>query len=317
MKTHSSKLRPVLFSLLTGAVGTTGAVADDSLLGDPNSLLDGEQIAESTQLTDLVDPDFNFRLAAEASGGASSADELAKKLSNPIASMISVPFQNNFDYGAGPDGDGIQFKTNIQPVIPFSLNEDWNLITRTIVPVIYQDDVNRNGSQFGLGDTLLSTWFSPKEPTKGGWIWGVGPVLYLPTGTDPDNGLGVNQWGGGATAIFLRLQGKFTYGMLINHVWGFDDSSSLAPELSNTFVQPFFNYIPGGGWTFALNTESSYNWQADDDELTMPINLSMKKMFKLGDTQAQWELGGRYYVVKPDNAPEWGLRFTITLLFPE
>ncbi len=86
--------------------------------------------------------------------------------------------------------------------------------------------------------------------------------------------------------------------------------------MSNTFVQPFCAYIPGGGWTLTVNTETSYNWRADDDELTMPVNLSAKKMFKLGDQQAQWELGGRWYAVAPDDAPDWGLRFSITLLFP-
>src|SRR6266571_282840 len=110
--------------------------------------------------------------------------ELAKKLQNPVAALIQVPLQNNFDFGGGPSGDGFQYKLNIQPVIPISLNEDWNLISRTILPVVYQENIIGTSSQSGLSDTSESLFFSPKAPTSGGWIWGAGPVLLLPTATD-------------------------------------------------------------------------------------------------------------------------------------
>lgn len=140
-------------------------------------------------------------IAAASPAFAQEAD-LAKQLSNPIASLISVPFQVNYDRGYGPD-DGHRVTLNIQPVIPISLNEDWNLISRTILPVISQDDIaGPSGDQFGLGDTVQSFFFSPKEPTAGGIIWGAGPVFLIPTATD--DLLGGEKWGIGPTVVALK-----------------------------------------------------------------------------------------------------------------
>jgi hypothetical protein len=246
-------------------------------------------------------------------------DNLAKKLANPLAAMVSVPFQNNFDWGGGPNGDGFQWKMNVQPVIPMSLNDDWNLIVRTIIPVISQNDIagtaeNPSGSQTGLSDTVASAWFSPVKPTAGGWIWGAGVASLIPTGTDSDNFLGGNQWALGPTFVALKQEGHWTYGGLVFHVWNVGGDSGR-PPVNGTFIQPFLNYIPGGGWTIALNSETTYNHTAG--QFTIPINLTMKKMFKIGEQHAQWEFGGRYYAETGDQGPNWGLRATLTLLFPQ
>jgi hypothetical protein len=258
---------------------------------------------------DKLEADAVDTTAATAS---STSDDLAKKLANPVAAMISIPFQNNFDFGGGPDGDGVQWKMNFQPVIPLSINEDWNLITRAIVPVISQTDVIGTSSQSGLSDTLVSAWLSPAEPTSGGWIWGVGVASLLPTGTE--DLLTMNQWGVGPTAIVLRQEGKFTYGMLINQVWAADTPSDRS-SVNQMFIQPFFTYLPGGGWTFALNTESTYDFTGG--QWTVPLNLMAAKMFKIGKIPAQWQLGARYYPEAPENGPEWGLRCSLTLLLPK
>jgi hypothetical protein len=245
-----------------------------------------------------------------ATGDAASAAELAKKLQNPIASLISVPLQNNFDFGAGPKGDGFQYKLNIQPVIPFSLSKDWNLITRAILPVVYQENIIGTSSQSGLSDLTESLFFSPKKDFHG-WIWGAGPVFLFPTATH--DLLGTEKWGAGPTAVFLKQEHGFTYGMLVNHIWSYAGESDRA-NFNSTFLQPFLSYTSRTQTTFALNTESTYDWT--HEQWTVPLNLSVKQLVKIGGAPVQFEFGGRYYAERPVNGPDWGLRFTVTFLFP-
>lgn len=239
--------------------------------------------------------------------------DLAKQLSNPVASLISVPFQFNYDRGYGPE-DGHKSVLNIQPVVPISLNEDWNVISRTIIPVIWQDDVaGDSGSQFGLGDVLQSFFFSPKQPTAGGLIWGVGPAFLLPTATDPL--LGGEKFGLGPTAVLLKQDGGFTYGGLVNHIWSVAGDRSRA-DISSTFLQPFVSYTTPDAWTFTFNTESSYDWK--NDEWAVPVNFSVAKLVKLGEQPVSFQVGARYWASSPDNGAEgWAFRAGVTLLFPK
>jgi len=256
---------------------------------------------------------------AEAGTGGGTADdskaaaaELAKKLQNPVASLIQVPVQNNFDFGAGPSGDGFQYKVNVQPVIPISLNENWNLISRTIVPIVYQENIFGASSQSGLSDTVQSLFFSPKAPTKGGWIWGAGPVLLLPTATD--DLLGTEKWGAGPTAVMLKQDGGWTYGALANHLWSYAGESSRA-DVNATFLQPFVSFTTKKFTTFTLNTESTYDWE--NSQWTVPLNGIVSQLVKIGGAPLQFSLGARYYAEKPSGGPDWGLRFAVTFLFPK
>lgn len=244
-----------------------------------------------------------------AEGGDEQA-ELAKKLNNPIASLISLPLQSNWDFGIGSE-NAMRYTLNVQPVIPFSISKDWNLITRTIAPIIHaQSPVAGGDDNTGLGDILQSFFFSPKAPTSGGWIWGAGPVILYPSGTDE---LSAHKWGAGPTAVLLKQESGWTYGLLANHVWSF--SGGGENDISTTFIQPFVGYTTKTYTTFMLNTESTYDWKKS--QWTVPINLMVTQLLKIGGKPISFQVGGRYYAEKPEGGPDWGLRFAVTLLFPK
>jgi hypothetical protein len=252
-------------------------------------------------------------LCASSASAQSSGDnaDLARKLANPVASLISVPFQYNYNSGYGDD-DGSQNYINIQPVIPFSISPNWNVISRTILPVVWQDDViPGEGSQAGFGDSLQSFFLSPKAPGPGGVIWGVGPVIQIPTATD---GIGKNQWGLGPTAVALTQRGPFTAGLLANHVWSLTDNADDG-ETSNTFLQPFLVYTTPKATSFAINTETTYDWE--NREWSVPVNLTVGQIVKVGKLPVQLTGGLRYWLDSPDGGPEdWGARFQVTFLLP-
>ena len=251
-------------------------------------------------------------LAQDTAGDdKAAAAELAKKLQNPVASLIQVPIQNNWDFGIG-SANAIRYTANVQPVVPFSLNEDWNLITRTIVPVIYAEGTtNGAGSKFGLGDVVQSFFLSPKAPTSGGWIWGAGPVFAWPTATD--SALGSEKWGAGPTAVFLRQDSGWTYGVLANHIWSYAGWGDQ--DVSATFLQPFLTYTTRKFTTFGINTESTYDWE--NHQWTVPLNLSVSQLLKVSKQPIGLAIGFKYYADGPSGGPDWGLRFTVSFLFPK
>lgn len=241
---------------------------------------------------------------------APGTEGLAKKLANPISDLISIPIQFNFDTGYGPK-DADRWTMNVQPVIPFSISEEWNLITRTIVPVIYQESVADGlDSEFGLGDVLQSFFFSPKKPVNG-WVVGAGPAVLWPTGTSP--ALRSESLSIGPTAVALRQDHGWTYGALVNHLWSVATSDDR-DDVSTSFFQPFLAYTWPTATTLTVNAESSYDWNAS--EWNVPLNLLISQVMKLGNQPVQLQLGAKYYAESPDGGPEWGIRFGITFLFP-
>lgn len=242
------------------------------------------------------------------------AAELAKKLANPVASLISVPMQYNYDeYGGANDGGAVS-SLSIQPVIPFSLNADWNVITRTIVPLIdRQDFPNEALNESGLGDIVSSQFFSPKSLTAGGWIWGAGPAELLPTATD--DVLGGEKWGLGPTAVALKQSGPWTVGLLTSHIWsvaGDDDRD----DISTTSLQPFLSYTTKTHTTVGTYTESTYDWK--NDQWQVPLIFQAGQLFKIGPQILQLAVAGKYWAEAADNGPEgWGLRLQLTFLFPK
>ena len=246
----------------------------------------------------------------QTESGDDQAAELAKQLQNPVASLISVPFQNNFEFNLGPNDDGFKYTLNFQPVIPVSLSQENNLIIRTIVPIISQDDVIPGTSQSGLSDITQSIFFSPKKPV-GGWIVAFGPVLLWPTGTD--DLLGTEKWGAGPTGLLLKQVGGWTYGILANHIWSYagDDHRNY---VSATFLQPFISYTTKSHTTFGVNTESTYDWH--DKQWTVPVNVFVSQLVKIGGHPVSFTLGAKVYADGPSGGPDWGVRFVVTPLFP-
>ena len=253
--------------------------------------------------------------AAAPTDEAREAD-LAKQLANPVSSLISVPFQQNIQFGIGPANAGWQDLMNIQPVVPFGISADWNLVARMIMPVTYQDEIFPGaGSQFGIGDTTFQFFFSPKAPTKNGVIWGIGPLFFVPSGSYL---LSTSTWGAGVAAVALKQVPKpymgggiFTYGALVTQLW---PVSGAAP-INSLFLQPFVSYTLKNSVTFNFQTQTTYNWT--QSQWMVPLILSVSKVYKFGGQLTSLAFGLKYYPVRPVTAPQWGVQLVVTLLFPK
>jgi len=250
--------------------------------------------------------------ATESAGsGGGDAEDVAKKLSNPVSDIVSVPLQFNWVNGNGPQQD-LRFVMNFQPVVPFAISEKWALIGRWIMP--YESQPASLGSATGLGDITASAFFSPRASS--GLLWGAGPVFGLPTTSDP--ALGSGKWSVGPTAVVLKQTGGWSYGMLWNQLWSFASTSNVdRPDVNRGLFQPFLAHVSPKGVTVTLQSEAIANWSASSSDVwTIPINAQVSKVTHFGPFPLSVAGALGVFVVKPDGGPDWQLRTTFTLVLP-
>jgi hypothetical protein len=248
-------------------------------------------------------PDADARAAA-----ASQAAQLAKQTQNPVSSLISVPFQGNWDMGIG-DSEATGTLLNFQPVVPFGITPSTNVILRVIMPLASQPAAD--GTRVNaLGDIVMSAFFSPA--VSGKVIWGVGPVLLLPTATN--NALGTEKFGIGPTAVVLTQPGPWTVGLLFNQIWSVSGATDRK-DVNTTYLQPFLNYNLGHGLAVGAVMEASANWNADQ-EWTAPLLFMVSKVAMLGKRPVNFQFMAGPMVASPDGGANWRFRFVTSFMFP-
>jgi hypothetical protein len=251
----------------------------------------------------------------------SSASDLAAAAQNPVANMISLPFQNNTFFGVGPDDETANV-LNIQPVIPVNVG-NWNLVNRTIAPLIYLPDLTNGlenlpagfgrGSEFGLGDINHTVYASPAAPGK--IIWGIGPSLTVPTATDEK--LGSEKWSAGPAAVALTMTGPWVVGGLVRQLWSFAGDDNRA-DVSQFLFQPFVNYNMDDGWYLVSAPVVTANWEAESDQRwVVPVGGGVGKLFTIGKQPINSSLQAYYNVESPTFGPDWSIRFQVQFLFPK
>jgi len=264
------------------------------------------------------------------SGNVQAQEELAKQSQNPLGTVISLPFENNVNFGIGPS-DSTAYILNLKPVYPIRIGE-WNLINRLIAPIIYTEgqDIDRlpvddvdfgqgnlislaKGSEFGLGDITYQAFFSPATPSK--WIWGVGPAFQLPTATAER--YESDKWSGGLAAVALTMPGSWVVGALVQNVWSFAGDSDAA-DVNQFLFQYFLNYNLDDGWYLSSSPNITANWEADSsDRWTVPLGGGVGRLIKIGKLPVDFKLTGYYNIEALKNGPDWSAQFTVKFLFPK
>jgi hypothetical protein len=248
----------------------------------------------------------------QAAPSASDSQELAAKLSNPISDLVSVPFQFNWEQNVGPS-KLTRFVLNVQPVMPFAMSKDWNLIVRVIAPLVSQPPLADGGvAASGMGDITPSFFFSPSKPSK--FTWGVGPVFVLPSTSEPT--LGTGKWSAGPTIVALRQSGKWTVGALWNQAWSFSGDPARN-DVNQMFLQPFLSYQATHTVTLTAQSETTANWEVDEGRWTVPINVLVAKLSTFGAFPASYQLGFGAFPEHPATGPSWKIRAAIVVLMPK
>jgi opacity protein-like surface antigen len=249
--------------------------------------------------------------APKHSRDPSEDEDLRKQSQNPIADLVSLPFQSNTNFNTGPF-NRTQEVLNIQPVVPMHLSDDWNLISRTIIPVLSQPSPLFDSNTNGIGDITQSLFLSPVHSGK--LIWGVGPVFTVPSANDPI--LGTGKFLVGPTAVFVTTPGHWVIGVLLNNQWSIG-GNSLRPPVNTFLAQPFINYNMAHGWYLTTSPIITSNWlAASGEQWTVPIGGGFGRVFRVGDQPVNASMTGYYNAIRPDGASTWQLRVDVALLFP-
>jgi hypothetical protein len=246
------------------------------------------------------------------SGAKAEMQKLAVELQNPVADLISVPFQNNTNFNSGPYARA-QNVLNVQPVIPIHISKDWNVVSRTILPLKWQPNVAAPaGETFGLGDTTESLFLTQAGDHE--FIWGIGPVAYLPTGTSTD--LGTGQWGLGPTAVALLQHKPVTVGALASQIWSLFGPSDR-PSVNAFYAQAFFTVNLPKGWFATTSPIITANWNTNASNVwTVPVGAGVGRVALVEKQPIDFQLEAYYNVVRPTDGPAWQLRAQLALLFP-
>ena len=247
-------------------------------------------------------------LAAAGLEAQQSADDLAQQAANPVADLMSIPFQNNVDFGIGPH-DRTRNVLNIQPVVPLAHGR---VITRTIIPFLWLPDVTAPSGSFssGLGDILFTGFYVPASKAL---IYGIGPALEMPTGGAKR---GTEKWSLGPSGVVLAQRGPWTVGVLANNVWSFagDDGRQ---SVSKGVLQYFIVRQLGNGWYLNSAPVITVNWKADSDQRwVVPVGAGGGKLLFLGKLPVNIQSQAYYNVVKPDLGADWQLRVQLQVLLP-
>ena len=248
-------------------------------------------------------------LVLPAPAAGQDADELAKQTQNPVASLISVPLQGNWDFGLG-DRDAVGTLLNVQPVMPFGISKDTNIILRIIMPLASQPAPDGTARLNGLGDIVATAFFSPAK--SGRIIWGVGPVFLLPAATN--SSLGSEKLGIGPSVVALAQPGPWTAGILFNQIWSVSGANDR-DDVNSTYLQPFLNYNLGGGLSAGVSVEASANWEADET-WTAPLLFNISKVTLLGKRPVSFALAAGPTIANPEAGASWRFRLAATFLFP-
>ena len=261
---------------------------------------------------------------------ATIADELAKQSQNPLGTIISLPFENNFYTGIGPSDSSV-YALNLKPVYPVKVGE-WNLVNRFILPAMYSQGQDiavptgieidagysgiielAQGSAFGLGDLTYQAFFSPAKASK--WVWGAGPAFVLPTATE--DRYASDKWSVGPAVVALSMPGNWVYGVLAQNVWSFAGDSNAA-DVNKFLFQYFLNYNLGDGWYLTSTPVITANWEATSgNEWTVPLGGGAGRLVKHGKLPVDYKLTAYKHVEKPDFGADWNVQFTVKFLFPK